>query len=66
MGHAQVLDHPIAGDVATPGIGVSSDRLDLSYRAAAPLVGQHTDEVLSEVLGLGRPELDELRAQGAI
>jgi crotonobetainyl-CoA:carnitine CoA-transferase CaiB-like acyl-CoA transferase len=65
-GFAQVVVHPIAGEVATPGIGISSDRLDLAYRAAAPTVGQHTEEVLTEVLGLTAEELADLRAQGAI
>jgi crotonobetainyl-CoA:carnitine CoA-transferase CaiB-like acyl-CoA transferase len=65
-GFAQVVHHPIAGEVATPGIGISSDRLDLAYRAPAPLVGQHTDEVLTEVLGLTASELAELREQAAI
>jgi crotonobetainyl-CoA:carnitine CoA-transferase CaiB-like acyl-CoA transferase len=65
-GFAQVVVHPIAGEVATPGIGISSDRLDLAYRAAAPTVGQHTEEVLTEVLGLTAEELADLRGQGAI
>jgi crotonobetainyl-CoA:carnitine CoA-transferase CaiB-like acyl-CoA transferase len=65
-GFAQVVEHPIAGAVATPGIGIRADGLDLAYRAAAPTVGQHTGEVLAEVLGLSDAELDGLRAQGAI
>jgi crotonobetainyl-CoA:carnitine CoA-transferase CaiB-like acyl-CoA transferase len=65
-GFAQVVEHPIAGPVATPGIGIRSDRLDLAYRAAAPTVGQHTTDVLHEVLGLTDAEIAELRAQGAI
>jgi crotonobetainyl-CoA:carnitine CoA-transferase CaiB-like acyl-CoA transferase len=65
-GFAQVVEHPVAGAVATPGIGIRSDDLDLAYRAAAPTVGQHTDEVLGEVLGLSAAELDDLRSQGAI
>jgi CoA:oxalate CoA-transferase len=61
-----MLRHPIAGDVPTPGIGIRSDELDLAYRAPAPTVGQHTGEVLRELLGLDDDALDRLRREGAI
>jgi benzylsuccinate CoA-transferase BbsF subunit len=35
-------------------------------RASAPLVGEHTDEVLREVLGLSNDELRELHESGAL
>jgi crotonobetainyl-CoA:carnitine CoA-transferase CaiB-like acyl-CoA transferase len=35
-------------------------------RAAAPEHGQHTDEILSELLGYGRSDIEALRAQGAV
>jgi crotonobetainyl-CoA:carnitine CoA-transferase CaiB-like acyl-CoA transferase len=41
---------------ATPG----------GVRSPAPLLGQHTDEVLSERLGLGAEELARLRARGIL
>jgi crotonobetainyl-CoA:carnitine CoA-transferase CaiB-like acyl-CoA transferase len=62
----QVLGHPIAGPVPTPGIGMRSDGLDLAYRAAAPTVGQHTVEVLRELLDLSDDDLARLHAEGAI
>jgi crotonobetainyl-CoA:carnitine CoA-transferase CaiB-like acyl-CoA transferase len=36
------------------------------YRGAPPLLGQHTDEVLSERLGLGAAALSELREKRII
>jgi crotonobetainyl-CoA:carnitine CoA-transferase CaiB-like acyl-CoA transferase len=36
---------------------------EFEYRPA-PLLGEHTDEVLREVLGLGDQELQELRERG--
>lgn len=65
-GFTQVLEHPVAGAVATPGIGIRADRLDLAYRAAAPTVGQHTAEVLRELLGATDADLAALHAAGAI
>ena len=33
---------------------------------AAPLLGEHTDEVLAEDLGLSAEDIDELRTEGSI
>ena len=35
-----------------------------TIRHPGPVLGQHTDEVLSELLGLDAAKLDELRAAG--
>ena len=35
-------------------------------RTPAPLLGQHTDDVLRERLGLGEAEITRLRAIGAL
>ena len=35
-------------------------------RAPAPLIGQHTDEVLTQVLGYSADEVARLRAAGAL
>jgi crotonobetainyl-CoA:carnitine CoA-transferase CaiB-like acyl-CoA transferase len=37
-----------------------------SIRSDSPAIGQHTDEVLSELLKLSDRELRELRTTGAI
>jgi crotonobetainyl-CoA:carnitine CoA-transferase CaiB-like acyl-CoA transferase len=36
------------------------------YRLPPPTLGQHTDEVLRETLGIGDPELADLRSKGII
>lgn len=38
----------------------------VTYRHAPPLLGEHTDEVLGEMLGLGESDLAELRESGII
>jgi crotonobetainyl-CoA:carnitine CoA-transferase CaiB-like acyl-CoA transferase len=62
----QWLDHPVAGRVPHPGIGLRSPQFDLRYRAPAPTVGQHTGEVLQGMLGIGDDELGSLAADGVI
>jgi crotonobetainyl-CoA:carnitine CoA-transferase CaiB-like acyl-CoA transferase len=62
------MAHPATGDAPVNLIG-SPMRLSetpTSYRMAPPLLGQHTDEVLSDVLGVSAGELAELRAAKVI
>ena len=59
------LPHARAGSV--PGVKNPTrfSRSALEYRRAPPLLGEHTEEVLSERLGLTAAELAQLRAAGA-
>ncbi len=60
------LPHPLAGRV--PGVRnpINFSRTALEYRRPPPLLGEHTDEVLTEYLGLSPPQLQQLRASGAL
>jgi crotonobetainyl-CoA:carnitine CoA-transferase CaiB-like acyl-CoA transferase len=59
------IDHPVLGRLKTLGspIKMSATPTDASRRA--PLLGEHTDEVLTE-LGLGPGEIAALRQSEAI
>lgn len=64
---------PVLVDVDQPGIGsvISSSspaRFDSRYSGSvpAPALGQHTDEVLGDILGLSDAELGKLRDAGTI
>ena len=61
------IDHPTTGPVTYPGY---SFRLHMDEpmppRRRAPLLGEHTEEVLRNDLGLGASEIAELRTQGVI
>jgi crotonobetainyl-CoA:carnitine CoA-transferase CaiB-like acyl-CoA transferase len=59
------IDHPVAGRWKYPGAPVRPDMDAWVYRPA-PLLGQHTREVLKERLGYGDAYLDQLDAQGVI
>jgi len=58
--------HPLAGRV--PGVKnpVNYSRSALEYRRPPPLLGQHTDEVLRELLRLTDEQLAALHASGAV
>jgi len=65
-GHYVALDHPVLGpgDYERNGIRVSG--APCGYLAPSPTLGQHTEEVLSDVLGLDPPEITRLRDAGVI
>jgi crotonobetainyl-CoA:carnitine CoA-transferase CaiB-like acyl-CoA transferase len=58
--------HPVAGSVETVAPPVRLSETPGSIRRPAPLLGQHTDEVLRERLGMGDVEIARLRAAGVI
>ena len=72
--HAQVkargslveIDHPRAGKLRVVGVPVRLSATPGSIRAPSPALGEHTDEVLRDLLGLRGPEIEALRAAGAL
>lgn len=59
------MDHPSAGRVRIVGVPVRLSATPGSVRTPSPTLGQHTDEVLSE-LGWSAEEIAALRAAGAL
>jgi crotonobetainyl-CoA:carnitine CoA-transferase CaiB-like acyl-CoA transferase len=59
------VEHPRLGTVRVAGPAVRLSATPASVRSASPLLGQHTREVLTEVLDMTPGELDELQAAGA-
>jgi crotonobetainyl-CoA:carnitine CoA-transferase CaiB-like acyl-CoA transferase len=59
-------EHPVAGRVRTVGPPVRLSDTPGRVRTPAPLLGEHTDEVLSTRLGLTTVDLARLRAAGVI
>lgn len=60
------LDHPTIGSLRVAGIPYKLGTTPASGRRAPPLLGQHTEEVLRELLGLSDDELAGLKRDGAI
>ncbi|TAK40374.1 MAG: CoA transferase [Betaproteobacteria bacterium] len=60
------LEHPVAGKLATVASPMRFSGTPLEHRAAPPLLGQHTDEILRGILGKTDAELARLHADGVI
>jgi crotonobetainyl-CoA:carnitine CoA-transferase CaiB-like acyl-CoA transferase len=65
LGLKQELPHPTIADLAVPGFPYRMRGTPCEARHAPPLLGQHTDDVLTE-LGYNAEEIAALRQQGAV
>lgn len=65
LGLRATVEHPTAGTVAMPGLAYRLQRTPGSVRRPAPLLGEHTDEILAAA-GLANEEIAALRAAGAL
>jgi succinate---hydroxymethylglutarate CoA-transferase len=62
----KTLTHPVAGDIKVIGSPVTYSESSNSTRTAPPTLGQHTDEVLSNLLGYSETKIRDLRSQKII
>jgi len=62
----QEVDHPTAGKIKLVGIPVEYSETPGSIRLPPPLLGQHTDEILSELMGYTGSEIEALRKEGTV
>jgi len=62
------MDHPKAGSGKVPLIGnpLKMSATPPQYRQPPPVLGEHTDEVLTEVLGLDEAEILALKQAGTV
>jgi len=60
------IQHSKMGHVRVDGMPVRMSKTDWKMQRGGPCVGEHTDAVLGELLGLSRDELDALREEGVI
>jgi crotonobetainyl-CoA:carnitine CoA-transferase CaiB-like acyl-CoA transferase len=66
LGHFEIVDHPVVGRHPVEGLPFSFSSVDRWIRSAAPTLGQHNREILTELLGLSDSEVDELQNEGLI
>ncbi|MGI9511538.1 MAG: formyl-CoA transferase [Anderseniella sp.] len=59
------VDHPERGSYLTVGMPVKLSDSPAEVKRS-PLLGEHTEEILTQVLGYSADEIDQIRASGAI
>jgi crotonobetainyl-CoA:carnitine CoA-transferase CaiB-like acyl-CoA transferase len=60
------IPHPLKADFVTVGSPIKMSGTPVEYLRPAPMLGEHTDEVLKRQLGLDDERLAELKACGVI
>lgn len=60
------MDHPTAGKVKAPGFPIKFSKHPVSPHLPAPILGQHNDEILTDLLGYSKDEVNELRKSSVI
>ena len=60
------IDHPACGPMNLVNTPVKYSYSEPSIRMPPPMLGQHTDEVLSSVLEMDRGEIEKLREEGVV
>ena len=60
------VDHPRGGRIEMVSVPFHIDGADIHVRRSAPEIGEHTFEVLKDVLGYSDDEISEIAATGAL
>jgi CoA:oxalate CoA-transferase len=56
-------EHPIAGVIKMAGVPIKLSATPGAVEKAAPLLGQHTEEILYELLGMSAQQIEALRSE---
>jgi crotonobetainyl-CoA:carnitine CoA-transferase CaiB-like acyl-CoA transferase len=62
----ETVTHPTAGAVKMLGIPMKFSGTPASVRSAPPTLGQHSDEILRDMLGYDVARIAGLRANGTV
>lgn len=62
----QSVTHPVTGTIPLIGPAPKLSGTPATIRSAPPLLGEHTEEILTSILGYTNDEIVDLRAKGVI
>ncbi len=60
------LPHPLAGQVPLMGSPMKFSGTPIEHKLPPPVLGQHAEEILEQILGMDAPARAKLRASGAM
>jgi len=60
------MEHSVGGNIPLVANPIRMSGTPVQYRRAPPLLGEHTREVLADVLGMGAADIDALKAKGVV
>ncbi|MGI6084216.1 MAG: CaiB/BaiF CoA transferase family protein [Acetivibrionales bacterium] len=58
------IDHPVVGKMKITGNQIKLSRTPVKYSRPAPLLGQHTKEIMTEYLNIPESQVDRMAAEG--
>jgi crotonobetainyl-CoA:carnitine CoA-transferase CaiB-like acyl-CoA transferase len=62
----QYIEHPTAGRVGFPGFPYKFSETPAQLLRPPPMLGEHTEEVLIELLGYSKQEVNSLKQAGIV
>jgi len=62
----QEIDHPTCGKIKVTGIPVKLSKTPGAVELPPPTLGQHTEEILTKILGYAKAEVERLRKEKTI
>lgn len=60
------IEHPTCGPIQLINTPIKFSKSEPSIRTPPPTLGQHTQEVLMDILGLSQEEVIELKTKGVV
>ena len=60
------IEHPTCGPMKLVNTPVKYSYSEPSIRTPPPLLGQHTDEILREIVGMDDGDIKSLKADGVV
>ena len=62
----KVVEHPTCGPMKLVNTPIKYSHSEPSIRTPPPLLGQHTDEILRDIVGMDDGDIGSLKAEGVV